>query len=561
MPNETTIMPPGGQFPVSVFSDTPLLALRCQPALAPFLPEDATTAEVVVDVLQVYVQYPDALPVSLDGGQGAALDVTVSVNGTQLASGSVALNGSASLPASLSGLAPRPEPYNLTCTGTLGSQTFSGSANMSYLPSPPSNIGSVTKRDLRNGGLLAKKIGGDYEYVLPVGFYTQWGGYLEDNDTTVQALAEQGHVQVHPIPPFENRTALNSTLAKMEEQNLWLMYDMRFTYMNLTTIHSEVTPLTPLSNLLLYYTADEPDGTSDPPSSAAAAYTVLRTLDPYHPASLVLNCADYHWADYASSADILLQDVYNLGNNLTFSSVWHTPCTPDQGVCGCDDCVGGWGDIRDRVAAFKERMVVLGWERSKSVWTVPQGFGSTEYWDRTPSGAEWLVEALVALNAGATGVVSWADPTTPSIKSAAATLARSAPALAQRMFSPTAARAQRTTAGGIDVGLWNDSSTGEVLLIAANLNYASANVSLDELFGAPGSSARVENVSMVMDGGARVVGNDVSFDSVESGAWIMRLAGNGTGSDGQTSAAIGADWDMVFLWVVVATIVGSAPTL
>jgi hypothetical protein len=33
--------------------------------------------------------------------------------------------------------------------------------------------------------------------------------------------------QVHPIPPFDNLTAFDLMVDKMEELGLWLMYDMR----------------------------------------------------------------------------------------------------------------------------------------------------------------------------------------------------------------------------------------------------------------------------------------------------------------------------------------------
>jgi hypothetical protein len=34
--------------------------------------------------------------------------------------------------------------------------------------------------------------------------------------------------QVHPIPTFDNLTAFNLMLDKMEDLGLWLMYDMRW---------------------------------------------------------------------------------------------------------------------------------------------------------------------------------------------------------------------------------------------------------------------------------------------------------------------------------------------
>jgi hypothetical protein len=151
------------------------------------------------------------------------------------------------------------------------------------------------------------------------------------------------------------------------------------TYMNLTSIREQVPSLFPHSSLLVYYTGDEPDGTSDPFNATVDAYNLLRDLDPYHPNSLVLNCQDYFFSSYAAGADILLQDVYEVGNNVTFSTEWGTVCNENQGDCGCDNCKGQFEDIRDRISQFKERMEVLGWERTKSVWTVPQGFGGSEY--------------------------------------------------------------------------------------------------------------------------------------------------------------------------------------
>ena len=40
---ELTEEMPGGQFPIPATSPTPLLALRCAPAIRPYLAEDATT--------------------------------------------------------------------------------------------------------------------------------------------------------------------------------------------------------------------------------------------------------------------------------------------------------------------------------------------------------------------------------------------------------------------------------------------------------------------------------------------------------------------------------------
>jgi hypothetical protein len=58
---------------------------------------------------------------------------------------------------------------------------------------------------------------------------------------------------VHPIPTFDNLTALALVLDRMEELGLWLMYDMRWTYMNLTAVEQEVLRIQNRTNLLLWF--------------------------------------------------------------------------------------------------------------------------------------------------------------------------------------------------------------------------------------------------------------------------------------------------------------------
>jgi hypothetical protein len=148
--------------------------------------------------------------------------------------------------------------------------------------------------------------------------------------------------------------------------------------MDSDAITQQVNMIKSRPNLLLWYTADEPDGTSDPLNATSNAYNLIYDLDGYHPVSLVLNCQDYEFTSYASGADILLQDPYMISNNVTFSTTWHTPCTVDFGCCGCDNCKGWFEDISDRVDIFKNRLQILGRERTTAVWSVPQAFGNAE---------------------------------------------------------------------------------------------------------------------------------------------------------------------------------------
>ncbi|KAF9239478.1 hypothetical protein BU15DRAFT_46639 [Melanogaster broomeanus] len=459
-----SIVPPGGNFQPPAASKDPLLAFRCAPAIRPYLAEDVSSpAAVLIDSPVVYYEIANAKPIDLAAGplSTQTLDVTISLNGKTLTRGLVPLNATAyELLFSLEGVTPQMAAYNLSCEATYTgsastSQTFSAITALSFLPNPTNS--SVTKMDLRTGGLLAKPatgLGGAYEPVFPIGFYTTFDGYLTTNLSVIDELKEQGFTIIHPVPTFDNMTAFNMVLDRMQEVGLYLMYDMRFTYMNTTSVIEQVNSLKNRPNLLLWYTGDEPDGTSDPLNATTITYDLIYSLDGYHPVSLVLNCQDYYWSSYTAGTDVVMQDVYMIGNNVTHSNEWNTPCTPDYGDCGCDNClsipagdtaavqpnstlpagyvpansgIGTYFDISDRVASFKNRLEVMGWERTKAVWTVPQAFGEAEYWKWTPTGEEWVVQSIMGINQGALGVVPWDDPTPADIKASASAFAMSLP--------------------------------------------------------------------------------------------------------------------------------------
>lgn len=178
MQNET-VVPPGGNFATPASSSTPLLALRCNPALRPYLPEDANSTSfggtILVDALVRFSEIAGAVPISLsENATDTILSVTASIDDTDVSftQAMLPLNGTAELSFDLSSLAPQTEPFNVTCTATDNTNTtFTTTTQLSFLPDPPSDIGSVTKMDLRTGGLLAKPLGGDgdYDAVFPVG--------------------------------------------------------------------------------------------------------------------------------------------------------------------------------------------------------------------------------------------------------------------------------------------------------------------------------------------------------------------------------------------------------
>ncbi|KAF9474514.1 hypothetical protein BDN70DRAFT_908482 [Pholiota conissans] len=521
--------PPGGEFPIPATSTNPLLALRCSPAIRPYLAEDAKTAgnsndiAILVDTPVTFSQIANAAPINLHPSLDS-LTVTVTANGKKLASGSVPLNATKhALQFSLSSLTPRSEAYELSCIATFGTQKFVASGSLSFLPDPPSSIGSVTKMDLRTGGLLAKPAngkGGPFAPVFPIGFYTGFGNYLVDDSTIPATLASQGYI--HPIPSFDNLTALDIVLDKMQEAGLYLVYDMRNTYMNSTAVTEEVNRIKSRPNLLTWYTGDEPDGTSDPLNATLIASNLIQSLDGgdgkggagYHPVSLVLNCENYFFTEYTSGADIVMQDTYMIGNNVTFSSQWGTVCTEDYGDCGCDNCKGSFEDISTRMDEFKERIFINGWERTKAVWTVPQGFGNDTY--RFPTGPEFVVESIVGINHGGLGVMSWDDPTSTDIKASASLLALAMPKMTPFILSPSATFRQ-VTINRVDIGLWKVG--GQTLVLASNMNYFNVSIGFRDL-GLPSPQL---SVNQVFNSGALVDPSrqHLVFGSVGSGGFIV----------------------------------------
>jgi len=90
-------------------------------------------------------------------------------------------------------------------------------------------------------------------------------------------------------------------------------------YKNHTSIREQVLEFKNRSSLLLWYTADEPDGTQDAHDAPGLAADLIHSIDPYHPVSLVLNCFDYYWKQYSARTDIILEDAYPINANLTWS--------------------------------------------------------------------------------------------------------------------------------------------------------------------------------------------------------------------------------------------------
>ena len=125
-------------------------------------------------------------------------------------------------------------------------------------------------------------------------------------------------------------------------------------------------------SMLLYYTGDEPDGqvgnspcscfctenvanpVSDALNATKITYDLIKSLDPWHPVSLCLNCFNYYFEEYTSGADIIMTDPYPIGVNTSWSGPYNTVCNTTYGCCGCDDCNGNFEDVSSRLDIYKQ---------------------------------------------------------------------------------------------------------------------------------------------------------------------------------------------------------------
>ena len=429
------------------------------------------------------------------------IDIVVAETGLALVSGSnVTVNSTANeIQFSLANVTASVKPYTITIQGTSqdGNQTYQAETQLYKLPARD-DTGSVVRIDSLYGGLMALQPGDtSWTPVLPYSFYVSWDGWLEKSIDNVNTFKDQGYNIIHIVPNAGlpnaafNFTELNEFMDRMDEVGLWVMFDMRWTYLNLTSVEYQVNILKNRKSLLLWYTGDEPDGTSDPLNSTKLAYDQIKTLDPYHPVSLCLNCYNFHFQEYSSGADILLSDVYPIGNNVTNSQPWGTVCNTTYGDCGCDDCKGDFEDISERLDLFAQYQSWLGGP-PKTSWGVPQAFGNESYWTRYPTADEEVLMAILSINHDAKGIVAWDYPTQPDLQSITSSLSKTLTTLQVANFilgAPTVAL-QVTGATRVDAASWKVGS--QMLVSVTFLEYDDSSASVT--ISLPAAASSVDSV-------------------------------------------------------------------
>lgn len=243
---------------------------------------------------------------------------------------------------SLSPFKARYEPYEISIYGTSpdGQQSYTASTKIYILPSR--SYGSAVKIDNLFGGLYVQNSLNNWNGwypVFPNGYYAD-GSYVTPSNisfTNLDTYSFQGFNIINIVPDggLPDQSYPTAELAfywdRMDELNLFNVYDMRFAFQNSTRINEQVEMWKNRTTLLMWYTADEPDGWGYALNSTKLAYDQLKELDPYHPVSLVLNCQNFFYEEYASGTDIVYEDAYPVAINATWSIPWGTPCNTTYG--------------------------------------------------------------------------------------------------------------------------------------------------------------------------------------------------------------------------------------
>ncbi|KAG4029005.1 hypothetical protein MFRU_018g01100 [Monilinia fructicola] len=446
---------PGGQFKFPVSQSEPLLYVTIQPRYSIFLESDKD-GTFIIDASISHIfggSYKNAsynTPGSNIRSPFTTLDIEIYNEelGALIATNEVPVNSTGNLiKFAFSSFPARIEPYTISVLATSPDRQQSYTATTSIYLLPSRDYGSAVKIDNLFGGLHvqnAKNNWNGWYAVFPNGYYADGSYVTPDNVslTNLEAYAALGFNTINIVPDggLPDQSYPTEQLVeywnKLDELNLFNLYDMRFAFQNSTRISEQVNLWKNRTTLLSWYTADEPDGWAYQLNSTSLSYAQLKSLDPYHPVSLVLNCQNFYYPEYAAGADIIFQDAYPVAINATWSIPWNTPCNETYGDCGCDNCLGELEDVANRLDDIQNYQANIGPGSQgglrKPTWSVVQAFGEQQYWKRTPSAKEVEVMMMLSVNHNAKGITYWIYPSTDSVNSGSGVLGKvlqSAPAI------------------------------------------------------------------------------------------------------------------------------------
>ncbi|KAF2491507.1 hypothetical protein BU16DRAFT_515900 [Lophium mytilinum] len=552
-------------------SKTPLLDLRVYPRMDRYLENDVDGSFIVDAPLSYVYGTPFSNSTFLPGTNNVIPLTTLKIQIISSNTGDVlvpwtdvGVNTTAieiHFPLHLLPATHVPYPISVICASADGLQTFQTTTLVRVLPAR-NDTGSVVRVDQRYGGLEVRssRTLGLWKGVLPFSFYTSWDWISStitnsSSPTNLTDFRSKGFNLIHPVPPGGtdpfNHTVFSRFLDICDELEIYVMYDMRHTYQNHSSLTAQIASLQSHPSLLLYYTADEPDGQTDPLNATSTAYGWLQEADPYHPVSLVLNCANFHFGEYTAGADIILEDTYPLATNNTYSVVYDTACNTTYGCCGCDNChaydaaypayvANPFLDVSNRIQTYGKYQEWLGLaalaeqgKGRKSIWGVPQAFyDQGSFWKRWPTGKEEAVMAALRLNHGAKGVVAWIYPTDGAVEEAMSGLARVVTGDLVKAFllytMPVDGVVEGVGAGLVDVKFWWGGEVGgKALVTLMYMGYSSTASGVElslpgrrvgvvesVLYGSHGWS--VEDGKLIKQGG---------LEALEVGIFLVEIRG------------------------------------
>ncbi|MFO7896639.1 MAG: chitobiase/beta-hexosaminidase C-terminal domain-containing protein [Candidatus Cloacimonadales bacterium] len=235
--------------------------------------------------------------------------------------------------------------------------------------------------DNLTGGLLLEG-----EPFLPFGFYTYWPlqARLPENEVV------QGFNLISPYhkileDDFQQRLAYLDRCAELGikvNYNLCSLaggggvgtarFDLPEKKLN-TLLRREIEALKDHPAILSWYIADEPVLTGVKPEYLQKKYDLIKSIDPYHPVSIVFLRPDKA-GDYQAAMDIAMVDPYPVPTH---------PLTL----------------VGDRTRILKNQL-----PHSTAIWVVPQAFGGGEWWQREPTRQELRNMTYQAIINGGRGI-------------------------------------------------------------------------------------------------------------------------------------------------------------
>ncbi|KAF2964206.1 hypothetical protein GQX73_g9380 [Xylaria multiplex] len=410
---------PGGHTVAPPTNGSTFLHVQFKPRYSLYLSTETKASFVVNAALSPWFgeEYANSTGVSADPFTELVFSINLVGAEAPLVEGRIAVNATGvEFEFDLSSLEPKMTPYSVVLSGSSahGDRKYAATSELLYLPDNPE--GSATKIDRVKGGLLFKnaRTGNEFVPLLPYGYY---GLYSGSNDTAASDEFVRDYTSsgegLNAIISLAGFADTNPVYDSMDAQGLHFMFDLRGSYKNLTETEQRVNTIKHHTSLFAYWTADEPDGWQVPFDKTPAAQALIHELDPYHPVAITLNCQDYYFGPYAAGGDILMEDVYPIGINSTFSK-WGTVCNATLGDCGCDNCRGGIKDVSSRLDDLARYEAWLGrWPAPK--FHNPQVFHGEDYWLRDPTAAEARAMNALAFNRGATGIFGWTWPSSAEL--------------------------------------------------------------------------------------------------------------------------------------------------